>query len=166
VRAAVSTEFTHRTLLAARPERIVELLTDPAAVTERYAAAGFTGVAVTRHADGESLVVESERDETGTLPGPLAKITGGSVHLRQTDTWSATGPGGQRTAAWRIGFRGVPGSIEGTIEVAPEGSGAVLVHRATVSAGIPLIGRRIEALTIDQTIAKLDAEGRWLIAHV
>jgi hypothetical protein len=162
----VSTPFEHRTALPAPPERVAELLTDPDAVSERYRAAGFTGVSVTARADGAAVVVESERDEAGKLPGPLARITGGSVHLRQTDEWSAAGPDGSRTATWRIGFHGVPGSIEGTIETLPDAAGTVLVHRATVSAGIPLIGRRIEALTVEQTIAKLETEGRWLAAHV
>jgi hypothetical protein len=162
----MSTAFTHRTAFAAPPERVVRLLTDPATVTERYRAAGFTGVAVTTRADGATLVVESERDETGKLPGPLARLTGGAVHLHQSDAWAAAGPGGARAATWTIGFRGVPGSIEGTIEAVPDGTGSVLVHRATVTASIPLIGRRIEALTIGQTLAKLETEGRWLAEHL
>jgi hypothetical protein len=70
----VSTPFTHRTVLPASPERVVELRTEPNSVAERYRAAGITGVTVTGRADGAGIVVESERDDAGKLPGPLAKL--------------------------------------------------------------------------------------------
>ncbi|MGZ4625181.1 MAG: DUF2505 domain-containing protein [Kineosporiaceae bacterium] len=159
-------QFRHETPLAAAPDQVVRLMTDPASVTQRYEAAGFTSVAVAASTEGDRLVVETERDETGVLPGPLAKITGGSVHLHQVDRWGPAGSDGSRTATWRISFRGVPGSIEGTICVTPDGDGSLLVHEATVTAGIPLIGGKLESLTIDQTIDKLRVEGRWLTEHV
>lgn len=159
-------QLRHETPLAAAPDRVVRLMTDPASVTQRYEAAGFTSVAVAAHAESDRLVVETERDETGALPGPLAKITGGSVHLHQVDRWEPAGSDGSRTATWHITFRGVPGSIEGTITVTPDGDGALLVHEATVTAGIPLIGGTLESLTIGQTIGKLRTEGSWLTDHV
>ena len=159
-------QFRPETPLAAPPEREVRLMTDPATVTQRYESAGFTSVAVAARAEGDSLLVETERDETGVLPRPLAVITGGSVHLYQVDTWGPAGNDGSRTAAWQISFRGVPGSIVGTIAVTPDGEGSLLVHEATVTAGIPLIGGRLESLTIDQTVGKLRTEGRWLTDHV
>ncbi len=159
-------QMRHETALAASPERVVGLLTDAASVTQRYEAAGFTEVGVAARTEGDSLVVETERDETGALPGPLEMVTGGSVHLHQVDTWRPAAADGSRTATWHITFRGVPGSIEGTITVTPDGDGALLVHEATVTAHIPVIGGKLESLTIGQTIAKLQSEGRWLAAHV
>lgn len=159
-------QLRHETRLALPPERVVELLTDPASITQRYEAAGFTGVAVATRSDGAALVVESERDETGALPGPLASIAGGPVHLRQVDTWRGAQADGSRSASWHISFRGLPGSIEGTITVSPDGDGSSLVHEAAVTARIPVIGGKVESLTIGQTIAKLQAEGRWLAARV
>lgn len=159
-------EFRHETALAAPPERLVHLLTDPASMTQCYESAGFTDVAVAAHAEGDALAVEIDQRMTGPLPGPLAKITGGTVHLKETYTWSPAGDRGGRSAEWRVDFRGVPGSIQGTVEVVPDGPGSLLVYSATVTARIPVIGGRIEGMTVEQTVDKLKAEGRWFAEHV
>ena len=164
--AGMGKQFRHETSLSAPPERVVHLLTDPGSMTLCYESAGFTEVAVAAHADGDSLVVETDQRMTGPLPGPLAKITGGTVHLQESYTWHRARDDGGRSAAWRVEFRGVPGSIEGTTDVRPDGAGSRLVYSATVTARIPLIGGRIESMTVDQTVDKLKAEGAWFAEHV
>ncbi len=159
-------QFRHETPLTAPAERVVHLLTDPGSMTQCYESAGFTDVAVAAHSDGDTLVVEVDQHMIGPLPGPLAKITGGKVHLVETYTWHPAADDGRRSAQWRVDFRGVPGSIEGTAEVTPDGTGSLLVYSATVTAHIPLIGGRIESMTVDQTVDKLKAEGRWFTEHV
>ena len=159
-------EFRHETPLAAPPERVVQLLTDPASMTRCYESAGFTDVAVAAHTAGDSMVVETDQQMTGPLPGPLAKITGGTVHLKETYTWRPAADDGRRSAEWLVDFRGVPGSMEGTAEVTPDGNGSLLVYEATVTARIPLIGGRIESMTVDQTVDKLKLEGRWFAEHI
>ena len=159
-------EFRHETPLAAPPERVAQLLTDPASMTQLFQAAGFTDVAVAAHATGDLLVVETDQHMTGPLPGPLAKITGGSVHLTETHAWHAAADDGSRSADWKVEFHRVPGAIDGTIEVLPRDAGSVVVYDGTVTARIPLIGGKIESLTVDQTISKIEAEGRWLAEHV
>jgi hypothetical protein len=159
-------EFRHETPLAAPPERVAHLLTDPGSLAQCYESAGFTDVAVAAHPDGDSLVVETDQHMTGPLPGPLAKLTGGTVHLKESYTWHPAGDDGRRSAAWHVDFRGVPGSIDGTTEVVPDGAGSRLVYAATVTARIPLIGGRIESMTVEQTVDKLKTEGRWLAEHV
>ena len=159
-------QLRHETPLTAAPERVVEVMTDAASMTRLYESAGFTGVGVATRSAGDALVVETDQHMTGPLPGPLAKITGGKVHLTEVHTWAPAPGDGSRSATWTVSFHGVPGSIDGTISVRPEGSGSVVVYEATVTARIPVIGGRIESLTIDQTVEKLQAEGRWLADHV
>jgi hypothetical protein len=136
-------------------------------VIARYTAAGFRDIKVVDSSVTAGRVeLTVERSEAGSLPGPLAKLTSGAVQLRQTDIWEHAADTNERRAQWKVTTRGVPVTLAGAIVIAPMGSGTMLTQSAEVAARIPIMGGKIEGLTIDQTIAKLELEWRWIADHL
>jgi hypothetical protein len=163
----MSKHFTRSHEFDASVDRIFDLLTTEESVVARYGAAGFGDVkVVSRSIEGSRLEIAVERTESGNLPGPLAKLTSGAVRLRQTDTWAAIKDKNERRATWKVSTRGVPVTISGEILIEATSSGATLTQSGEVAAKIPIMGGKIEAMSIEQTKAKLDDEWRWLAEHL
>ncbi|WP_375487627.1 DUF2505 domain-containing protein [uncultured Jatrophihabitans sp.] len=164
----MTSRFRHETEFAARPDQVLAVLLDPAAHAARYAAAGATGaevVDVDLGADG-TLTFVSRRAESGSLPGPVARLVRGAAQLTQTERWGPVGPDGSRTAVWEVATKGVPVDIGGTTEVRPGGAGTRLVEAGTVTARVPLLSGVIEKVAAEQSAGKLGLEWAWLAEHL
>jgi hypothetical protein len=163
----MSKHFTRSHEFDASVDRIFDLLTTEKLVVARYEAAGFRDVSVvSRSVEGSRLEITVERTESGNLPGPLGKLTSGAVLLRQTDSWETIDDTDRRHAKWKVSTRGVPVTISGEIIVEATSSGATLTQSGEVAAKLPIVGGKIEAMSIEQTNAKLDYEWRWLAEHL
>ena len=164
----MTSHFRHHVDLDAPVGRVLDILLDPALHAARYEAAGATGAEVVTldvEPDGAVTLV-SRRAESGSLPGPVARLVRGAAQLTQTERWAAPEPDGARVGVWTVVTKGVPVDIAGSVEVRPHGSGSRLVQTGTVTARAALVSRLIEKVAADQSAVKLDREWAWLAGRL
>ena len=163
----MTVRFSHHVDLAAIPEAVFGILTDPVLLVARYAASGSDGVQVLDHrADGDAVTIVYRRTESASLPAPIARLVRGAAQVTQTDRWLPAEVDGRRTADWTVATKGVAVDIAGTIEVVAHDGGSRLTEGGTVTARVPLVGSLIERLAVEQSGQKLRREWSWLAAQL
>ena len=82
----MTVRFSHHVELAAAPDVVFDVLTDPDLLVARYAASGSQDVRVLeRRPDGDALTVVYRRVESGSLPTTVARLVRGAAPVTQTD---------------------------------------------------------------------------------
>lgn len=86
---------------------------------------------------------------TDKVPRMARKLIGGSLELIQTQRWNRQGP--VYAGQMRLEVRGVPGHIEGDMQLVDHAEGQSQL-RATggIDVRVPLLGRQIEKLLVDR----------------
>lgn len=137
----MATRLTHDMPYAATPDEVSAMLDDPAfreAVCERQGA--------TRHdvsIDGDEVRIEFGRRTKG-LPGYATKIVGEEVTIVQTETWTSA-----THADIALAIPGKPGEVSGTLDIEPDGDGAVERVVLDITVKVPMVGGKIEGLLKD-----------------
>jgi len=141
-------------------ETVYALMSDPDFCMRKYADAGATDIQVDsdQRDDGPKLV--SRRKLTVDLPGFAKKVMQPTNTVVQTDQWS-TGGDGTRTCAYSVEVQGVPSRIDGTVTLAPDGSGTKQDVQAEVKVSIPLLGGRLEKFAVDNGVKALEHEAAF-----
>jgi hypothetical protein len=147
-------KFRHELSYDASPDRVFEMLADPAFRQAACAAQDVISaeVDVQRTAGGFSLTVD-QLQRTDDLPSFARTFAGQSTRAIQREEWADTTGGTLRLEA-----PGKPSSIGGTITLRPEGSGTVEIVELDVKIKVPLIGGKLEKLLADKVRAGMDAE--------
>ncbi len=135
----------------APPERVHAVMTDPAYLRDKLASVGGPGAELVSHtANGSSLtIVQRQGVPADALPSALRPFVPGDLAIERTEVW--TGP---TDGTIDVTITAAPGSVSGTIHVAPEGDGSLVVIWIDASVPVPLLGGRIER-TITDNIEKL-----------
>jgi hypothetical protein len=143
-------------------ETVAALMTDPAFLDRKFAAAGATDVSVTREeaADG-GLRLVIRRRVTVDLPGFATKFIQPTNTLVQTEDWAAATGDGRRVCTYRVDVQGVPSRIDGTVTLSPHEGGTRQHVEAQVKVSIPLVGGRLEKLAVESGTSLLRGEAEF-----
>lgn len=147
-------KFRHELSYDAPPDRVFEMLADPAfreSVAEAMDVIS-ADVDLQRDGDGFTLVVD-QLQKTDDLPSFARTFAGDSTQAIQREVWlSRTG------ANLSIEAPGKPTSIAGTIRLEPHGSGTTEVVELEIKVKVPLIGGKLEKLMAEKVKAGMDTE--------
>jgi hypothetical protein len=130
-------------------DTIHELLTDPQFLVERSLAIGELGADCEIEDEGETTVINLEREVERELPSILAKIFDPIQVLDMTERWRESGDGW--TGDWTIQVRGQPVTIMGEFALAPTAAGCRYTVSHSVKARVPLVARQVEKYILSQT---------------
>jgi hypothetical protein len=145
------------------PRELVEGMTGEDYLTARTAHYGGRSAAtVTR--DGGAVVVRFPRRlPLDALPGPLRSLAG-SGELVQVEEWDTIGDD-RCHATWHT-ESSMPGKIDGTFEVVPDGTGSRYTVVANAKVNVPLIGGRlskeVEGHVVRLVEDEMDFAAEWL----
>ncbi|TAK68974.1 MAG: DUF2505 domain-containing protein [Actinomycetota bacterium] len=166
----MSTRFTAVQRFGADARATFAMLRDPAYVTAKGKASGATSTTPEVREEGDGVVVVSRRSmPTTDAPSLVQRFIGPTVDIVETQTWSAAGPDGSRTASVHATFGSAPASMTGTATLADDDDGGcTLTAAAEVTSSIPFAGRKVEELVRDQVLRYLRKEETvartWLTA--
>ncbi len=152
----------------ATPDRIMDMLRDPAYVNAKYVALQDTKFEVLElAATADGMVLKVDREVEANLPDFVKKVLGETNRLVQSETWSKSGDG--YAADVVIDSPGKPITIKGTMSIKPNGDGTSTWSVDFVIKGsLPLMGK-IEKIVAEETQANLAKEYEfnkgWLASH-
>lgn len=112
-------------------------------------------------ASDSSLNVVLEREVPADVPGAMKKFLGEWNHVKQTETWSGT-PGQGYKCDIAIEIDGVPVTINGTMELMPEGEGCSNNVSLNFSCGIPLVGKKLAEFVGNHSKGAMQEEYRYI----
>ena len=138
------------------------MLVSPAFREQVAAEAGASrwDVRVDDTAAGTLCVVDSAAP-TADLPGFVRKVVGSEMPIHQEELYTTEGEG-----RLTVAMTGKPGSLTGTIRLAPDGTETVQTVTADVKVALPLVGGKLEKLICQVMGNLLKIQGRvgadWL----
>jgi len=150
------------------PAALWAMISDKAYTESKYAALGAGNFQWLDHQSSEdSLTVSTVREVEANLPGFAKKTVGEKAVVTQTETWTKSGD--TMTCDLKIAAKGAPGGTTGTLSIKPSGSGSVWATDMEVHIPIPLMGGKLEGVTLDETKSSLVKEyafnKEWLASH-
>ena len=147
-------KFRHELSYDAAPDRVFEMLADPAFREAVCAAQDVLSAEVDleRSGAGFSLTVDQQQ-RTDDLPSFARTFAGDSTRAVQREVWEDSTGG-----TLRIETPGKPSEISGTITLRPEGSGTVEIVELELRVRVPLIGGKLEKLMGDKVRNGMDVE--------
>ncbi len=147
-------KFRHELSYDAGPDRVFEMLADPAFREAVCAAQDVLSAEVDleRSGAGFSLTVDQQQ-RTDDLPSFARTFAGDSTRAVQREVWEDSTGG-----TLRIETPGKPSEISGTITLRPEGSGTVEIVELELRVRVPLIGGKLEKLMGDKVRNGMDVE--------
>ena len=146
--------FRHELSYDAGPAEVFEMLADPAFREKVSEALGVVSseVSIDRREDGFRLTNDQVQQTEG-LPSFAKKFAGETTRAIQVEEWQDAAGG-----SLRIDAPGKPTSIEGTIELLPDGAGTIEVVELEIKVKVPLIGGKLEGLVEEQVRKGMDVE--------
>lgn len=143
----------------ASPAEVFAMLIDEAFLARKAKATGaFQHEAeVTRGSD--AVRIRLHRVLPPEVPDYARRLIGDRLDVVQVDEWGPAAADGSRTGTFTVEIKGVPATMRGTLRLArrPDG-GTVETVSATIKAGIPLIGRKIEEAAADAVLSAAHKE--------
>lgn len=151
----------------APPAQVAELLRDRGFVQARCEATGAQEceIDVNDVGDGSFTVVTVRAFATDRFPSLVRSAVGDLLRVRQQDAWAL-----QPDESWHgtseVTTVGAPGRLDAAGLLLATGAGARQDVNGSISAGIPFVGGKIEALIADAVREALQVEQRlaaeWL----
>ncbi|WP_333619588.1 DUF2505 domain-containing protein [Dietzia sp.] len=166
----MSTSFEFTASTSASVDQVWECYSDAAYWQKRMYAAGSEKDSITSFEAGEDQVkIEFEQVVSGEhIPSFVSKIHSGDLPIERTATYEAPA-GGEINAVTSGGALGGVLKVTGTLTVRSEGEKTVEVARGRISASVPLIGKKIEAMVVEYLEQAHDAEvatiDEWIAAQ-
>lgn len=138
----------------APPDAVFAMLADPEFRRTVCSDQGVEEVEVTidREDAGMSVCVDQHQPTQG-VPAFATAIIGATTHVIQLEEWSD-----ERTARLELKTPGKPATMHGSIEILPDGDGAVEIVELEVKATVPFIGGKLERLMGDLVRRSIEAE--------
>jgi len=151
-----------RLKVGASPDRVLRALTSEAFLIERDRVQGAISVVVEEVSRSDERLVQkvTATQHTRGLTGIDTSKTEEAVTIF---SWNL----GKRHADWT--YRGPHDdrvTVRGTIDVQPDGDGAFIDETFTIEVRVPLMGRKIESVVIDQMTKGFPAYERVVRHHL
>ena len=147
-------------------ERMRAVLTDPEFLRDKLREVGGPGAElVSRTEDsGQVTVVQRQAVPETMLPAMVRSFVPGDQSITRTEVWP-----GPTAGTIDVAVGGAPGSASGTIEVTPDGDGALVTICIEASVPVPLVGDTIEKAMTDNIARLGDVEHaftrEWMSRH-
>ena len=130
-------EYAHGT------DAVFDLFTDAGEIEAKQEALGARNIRIEEcDRDDDGAVVRFVREMPADVPGILKKFLQPWNTIEQSEEWQ-TCEDGVYEADLAIDIRGVPVTVEGTLQLQPTDEGCVNHVRMTVECGIPFVGKTL-----------------------
>ena len=111
--------------------------------------------------DGDVFRIRSSREVRSNPPAFARKFLADWNKMEETMEWSRQDDGSAQ-GIYVGKVRGVPGVLEGTFDLRPDGTGCVEDIVMTAHIRVPIIGKKIAAIVEDETADSLVEEYAFL----
>ncbi|WP_130865620.1 DUF2505 domain-containing protein [Acidipropionibacterium timonense] len=148
---------------AATPDRVAQMMSDPAWWQDVYRRIGAT----TSNPTTRDGVLSLDAD----LPAPaqVTKFVGNTLRARQELRWGPAAEDGSRDGTLTITPAGMPAKAVGKAHLAPGGSGTSVTYTGSFTVSIPLVGKKLEAAAGPHITRAFDVQQEagdaWLTTH-
>ncbi len=133
---------------ATDPDTVAKMLHDPEYLRRRSENAGETNVDVKVEALGDGMHVMVARDREVELPSFAKKMFSPQNRIVEDTTWRRQD--GQWVAEYFVSIAGVPGEVRGRTVLKASANGTVYESSFQVTARIPIVGGKLEAVVADR----------------
>lgn len=130
---------------------VLALLTDPDFLVERSTALGELSADCEVEGDEDETIVRMTREVRRELPSGLAKMFNPVQVMQMTETWYRDGDGW--SGHYTVTVEGQPVRLSADFSLHDDDAGSLYVIDHRCRAGIPVVGRRIEAFVLKQAVA-------------
>jgi Protein of unknown function (DUF2505) len=108
--------------------------------------------------DGSRVSISSSRRLPAEIPAAARRFVGDSILIQEVHVWNHPDVDGRRHGTVTASFGGAPMSVDGTLELRPEGAGSVLEVVIHSKSSVPLVGGKLEQVVGDQFMRALHKE--------
>jgi hypothetical protein len=133
---------------ATDPDTVAKLLHDADYLRRRSELAGETNVEVKVEEVGDGMHVTVARDREVELPSFAKKMFSPQNRIVEDTTWRRQD--GQWVAEYFVQVQGIPGEVRGKTTLKATGKGTVYESNFQVTARIPIVGGKLEAVVADK----------------
>ncbi len=140
------------------PDVVFAAQSDPQYVVWKHENMAAFDVTADVREDGSGVTITSSRKLPAEIPSAARKFVGEHIAVEETHSWSHAEVDGRRHGTVRASFGGAPMSVDGTLELRPEGEGSVIEVVIHSKASVPLVGGKLEAVVGDQFMRALRKE--------
>ncbi|GAA3967855.1 hypothetical protein GCM10022278_26990 [Allohahella marinimesophila] len=148
-------------------ETAMQYFTDADYTRTKYAALGAEDVNLKPvEKSGSTVIVSNERSVPVEVPSFAKKFISPMSKVSQKDTYETSGQGYQGN--WRIDMKGAPVVASGKISLMPTADGKGCEHEvsADIDVSVPLVGKKIAAALIGDTLDAIEAELAYNKANI
>lgn len=138
-------------------ETVLRMFTDQNYFIKKYEMTGATNIELLNvEHQGDHFSIEVNRDVPADVPLPkfAKKMVSETMSVKQKDSWNTA----DRTGRLDIHIKGVPVELYCEMELVDEGDSSTLVLDFHANANIPLIGKKVERLLLDDVIHKTESD--------
>ncbi len=138
-------------------DTVLKMFTDQAYFLKKYEMTGAINIELLNVShQGDNFSIEVKRDVPADvpLPGFAKKLVSETMSVTQKDSWNTA----NKTGRLDINIKGAPVELFCEMELVDEGDSSTLVLNFTANANIPLIGKKIERLLLDDVIHKTETD--------
>lgn len=140
-------------------ETVFALFTDAEKMKAKQEATGARNVTISVSGEGDRREVRIEREVPADVPRVLKKFLGAWNKVVQVERWRKEGE------SWRgqftIDVSNAPLKISCTTLLRAEGEGSVADIVVRIDSGIPIVGKKLEAIAAESTRHSMKAEYRF-----
>jgi len=151
----------------ASPHEVYDMFVDEEFVQARLTQTGALTSTIKITAEGSGVRIKTHRDLPPQVPDWARKFVGETISLDEVERWQAAGPDGSRDGTIFVEITGAPVQVDATSRLAagPAG-GTEYTVTGTITASVPLFGKKIQEAAAPAITAALDKEAdvgrRWL----
>lgn len=140
------------------PDVVFAAQSDPRYVIWKHEHMAAFDVSASADEDGAGITISSSRKLPAEIPAAARRFVGSSIQIDEVHRWSHPQTDGRRRGTVRATFGGAPMSVDGTLELRPDGAGSVLDVVIHSKSSVPLVGGKLEQVVGDQFMRALRKE--------
>ena len=154
----------------ATPEEVYAMFTDETFVETRLDATGALTRTVKITPEGSGVRIKTHRELPPQVPDWAKKFVGDRISLDEVERWQPAGTDGTRDGTIFVEISGAPVQVDAKSKLSPApGGGTDYTVAGTVTASVPLFGKKIQEAATPAITAALDKEAevgqQWLAGH-
>ena len=142
------------------PDEVFAAQSDPHYVVWKHEHMAAFDVSASAEEVGDHVVISSSRRLPAEVPSMAKRFVGESILVEEVHDWAPPAADGSRHGVVTASFGPAPMSVDGTLDLRPDGAGSVLEVVINSRANVPLVSGKLEGLVGDQFMRALEVEQR------